>query len=253
MLPYIGAINNNSERAEAIGEVIFNMDYDIIVFQEAFSNNSRELILKELDSKYQYVYGPVNEEKKYWVTNSGIWVLSKIPLQFIKSIEFNDSKGFDAVANKGAVVYEGNWNGKIFQLVGTHLQANEYSYIRKRQINQLNNEILLPHKKDSVPQLICGDFNINTEDFFDYFYLINCLKVKNERYFSLENISYDEINNKLAEKDKPVPKTLDYILIGNETINFAIEKNIKRLYGFSSDGLKVDLSDHYAIEGVVSF
>lgn len=253
MLPYIGAINNNSNRAKAIGEIIFYMNYDIVVFQEAFNSFSRKLILNELKNKYKYVYSPVNEENNYWETNSGIWVLSKIPLQFIKSIEFTDSEGFDAVAKKGAVMYEGLWNNVVFQLIGTHLQAEEFSYIRKKQLKQLKYELLLPNRKKNVSQIICGDFNINSNDFFDYYFMLNILNVYNELRFSQNNITYDELNNKLAKTNIPIPKTLDYILISNNTKDIRIEKDMRKFYGINSDGLKYDLSDHYALECNITF
>jgi len=253
MLPYIGSINSNSSRAESIGEMLSYMDYDIIVFEEAFHSYSRKIILKELGKMYPFAYGPVNLESNYLETNSGIWILSKLPLKLIKSIEYIDSKGFDAIAKKGAVLLEGIWNKKLFQLIGTHLQADEYSNIRKKQINQLYNELVLPYKNDSIPQIICGDFNINAEDSFEYFYMIKRLNANNNRSFSLNNISYDEINNKIAIKDKPIPKTLDYILISNETLNVEIERNIIKLQGYNSDGFREDLSDHYALEANIKF
>ena len=109
MLPYIGALNNNSERAEDIGNLLAKTDYDIIVFEEAFYSNARKLITKELGLEYPYKYGPTNPENNYFETNSGVWILSKLPLKLIKSIVFNNSKGFDAIAKKGAVILLRLW------------------------------------------------------------------------------------------------------------------------------------------------
>ena len=48
-------MNNNSTRAESIGETLLHLNYDIIVFEEAFYSNSRKLIKKELGNIYPYI------------------------------------------------------------------------------------------------------------------------------------------------------------------------------------------------------
>jgi len=253
MLPYIGVMNNNSTRAESIGETLFHLDYDIIVFEEAFYSNSRKLIKKELGNIYPYIYGPTNPEKNYFETSSGVWVLSKLPLKFIKSIIYNKSKSYDAIANKGAVMLEGNFNGKLFQLFATHLQADEYSIIREQQMDQLKKELINPFKVKEVPQIICGDFNVNAQDTSEYNNMVSKLNVSNDWHFSMNNISFDEINNKLAATDKPSPKTLDYVFIGNDFLRIKINRALKKFMGIDSDGKQIDLSDHYALEADIVF
>lgn len=253
MLPFIGVMNNNSSRAESIGETLLYKDYDIIVFEEAFYSNSRKLIKKELGNIYPYMYGPTNPEKNYFETSSGVWVLSKLPLKLIKSIIYNKSKSFDAIANKGAVMLEGNFNDKLFQLVATHLQADEYNIIREQQMEQLSKELINPFKIKEIPQIICGDFNVNAKDTTEYKIMVNKLNVNNDWHFSVTNISFDEINNKLAATDKPAPKTLDYVFIGNDFIKIKINRALKKFMGNDSDGKKIDLSDHYALEADIVF
>lgn len=252
MLPYIGSLKNNSTRAENIGEILSYLDYDIIVFEEAFYSKSRKLIINELAVLYPFMYGPVNPEKEFLETNSGIWILSKVSLKIIKSIRFKESKGFDAIAKKGAILLEGILGGISFQLIGTHLQANEYNNIRKKQMDQILKELINPYKEKDTPQIICGDFNVNAADSNEYLYMINHLNVKNDRLFSLNNVSFDELNNQLAITNKPIPKTLDYIFVGNNNKNVYIERCIKKFKGYNSEGKQIDLSDHYAIEANIT-
>ncbi len=253
MLPYINMLNNNSTRAEMIGEVISHFDYDIIIFEEAFYSHSRKMIKQELQSFYPYIYGPANSEDNYFETNSGVWILSKVPLKLVKSIRYKNHKSFDAIARKGAMLLEGIVNGKTYQLVGTHLQAEEYCDIRKLQMEQLTKELLDPLKIKGVPQIICGDFNVDAKDFNEYSFMINKLNVSNDSLFSLQNKSFDEVKNKLAHTKKPDPKTLDYILIRNEEKGIGIKRFLKIFKGHDNDGNLIDLSDHYGVEATIVF
>ena len=60
MLPYLSLFNGNGRRAEAIGKQLMDSDYQIVVFQEAFSSKCRHILQKKLAQKYPYQYGPVN-------------------------------------------------------------------------------------------------------------------------------------------------------------------------------------------------
>lgn len=253
MLPYINFILKNEERAYAIGDLLKYENYDILVFQEAFLEKSRKIIFDELKHLYPYKYGPFNNEKNYFQTNSGLWILSKIELKILKSIQYRDCTGFDALANKGAVLLEGKWNNKDFQLVATHLQADEHSKIRRNQIFQLANELIKPFEKKEVPRIFCGDFNIKPVDSSDYKYMLDVLSTNNDFYFSLQNISYDEINNELAKTKKPVPSTLDYIMINKAfSDKISIKRKLKKYRYFKSFNDLTDISDHYAISADIT-
>ena len=77
-------------------------------------------------------------------------------------------------------------------------------------------------------------------------------RIKNDRLFSLNNVSFDELNNQLAITNKPISKTLDYIFVGNNNKNVYIERCIKKFKGYNSEGKQIDLSDHYAIEANIT-
>lgn len=253
MLPYINFLNNNELRAQSIGELLRHEDFNIIVFQEAFYEKSRKIIYDELKENYPYQYGPFNAENHYFETNSGLWILSKIPLNIVKTIKYRNAKGFDAIANKGAVLLEGLFNNKKFQLVATHLQAENYSQIRKEQIKQLAQELSHPFKKENIPQIFCGDFNIRPFEFSDYNFMLEELGATNDLMFSFKNISYDEIKNELAKTKNPIPATLDYILISrefNKIIN--LERSLLKFKAYLSFDKTIELSDHYAISAKIS-
>jgi endonuclease/exonuclease/phosphatase family metal-dependent hydrolase len=253
MLPYINFLHKSEERAYAIGDLLKYENYDILVFQEAFLESSRKIIYNELKKIFPYQTGPINTEKNYFQTNSGLWILSKMPLKLLKSIQYRDAKGFDAIANKGAVLLKGKWQNKNFQLIATHLQADGYSNIRRSQILQLADEIVKPFKNKDIPQIFCGDFNIRPVEFEDYKFMTEKLESNNDFSFSLKNISYDEINNELAKTKNPLPSTFDYIMINKELANkINIKRNLKKFRSFSSFSKQFDLSDHYAIDAEIT-
>ena len=125
---------------------------------------------------------------------------------------------------------ECNFNGKLFQLVATHLQADEYSAIRVQQMDQLAKEPIT-FKVKEVPQIICGDFNVNAKDTNECKSMVNKLNVSNNWRFSMNNISFDKKNNKLAATDKPIPKTLDYVFIGIDFIKIKFNRALKKFMG----------------------
>ncbi len=111
MLPYISLFNDNYDRANAIADELDNSEYHILVFQEAFSSKCRNLLAKRLRSSYPFQYGPANRNITPLKTSSGLWVVSKIPLENLDEIQFSGAKGFDAIARKGAVLFQGDFQG----------------------------------------------------------------------------------------------------------------------------------------------
>ena len=60
MLPHLDFKNSNKLRAEAIAKELSQGDYSIIVFQEAFDKNARNIIREVLHENFPFFYGPVN-------------------------------------------------------------------------------------------------------------------------------------------------------------------------------------------------
>src|SRR6185295_6001430 len=79
MLPGIWGYAN-SERSEVIGRLLASSDYDIIVFQEAFSKNARKRIGRLIQSAFPFQYGPSKHHSFSLRTNSGLWIVSRHPI-----------------------------------------------------------------------------------------------------------------------------------------------------------------------------
>ncbi|MFZ4581830.1 MAG: sphingomyelin phosphodiesterase [Paludibacter sp.] len=252
MLPYISLFNNNGERAKVIADKLQYSDYQIIVFQEAFSSKCRHILEKGLLKEYPYQYGPANKNTLPFKTNSGLWVVSKIPLVELGEFQFGRSGGFDAVARKGAVLFSGNFYGADFQLLTTHLQS-EYSHeMRKIQCIEIKEHLLNPYFKNNIPQLICGDFNIDMDDMPNYQQMLKILDAKNGELSGTVNVTYDEINNNLARVNNGKQRIIDYVLVRNGELIHSIERKVQTFFS-KINGYETHLSDHYAMEFNVSF
>ncbi|MEI6753406.1 MAG: sphingomyelin phosphodiesterase [Paludibacter sp.] len=252
MLPFISLFNNNADRAKVIAQTLVNSDYQVIVFQEAFSSKCRSTMAKTLLQEYPYQYGPANKNHLPFRTNSGLWIVSKIPLTELGQIQFSLCKGFDAVARKGAVLFQGTFGGAKFQLLTTHLQADNLHEVRTQQCDEIRDHLLNRYYNPGIPQLICGDFNIDMDDYSSYEQMLRILDAKNGELSGNVKVTYDEINNNLARTSHGKLRVLDYVLVRNTELIHNIERKIQTFFSHVS-GKDTNLSDHYAIEFSVDF
>ena len=252
MLPYCSLVHGNCKRARMIADQLSGSDYDIIVFQEAFNLRARSILRRKLKQSFPNMYGPANMPLFSFRFNSGVWIISKVPLDKIEEIEYNHRCGMDAFARKGAVMFEGNWNGQIFQLVGTHLNSDGPDSIRHGQCMEMTNKILKKHYKEQVPQIVCGDFNIETADQANYHYMINTLEAENGDFSGNIQTSFDEIDNSLAKRENGRKQMIDYVLIRNSKFFQSVKRKIAVRRAPEHHRFK-DLSDHYGVEAILEF
>lgn len=254
MLPPIAPIAGRVERAYAIVDTLKQAGFDIIVFQEAFNHNAVKVIRDSLSAIYPFMYGPFNPRKNPFQISSGVWVISKIPLELKGTIEYKIAKETDRVARKGAALLEGTWNDKKFQIIGTHLQAQNHPDIRRLQIRHIYDSLITKFKIEGVPQIICGDMNTEIEMAKNYKDMLRGLDAEDGDISGSQTMTYDGTNNELAlsvwKKDKT---TIDYILLRR---NGSHTNVINRHVGVFKRTWKkghIDLSDHYAMACDVKF
>lgn len=252
MLPLCSRLHRNCKRAEVISKEITHYNYDIIVFEEAFDPRARKILRSQLKGDFPYIYGPANESPFSFKTSSGIWILSKVPLRQLEQIEFKNRIGIDAIARKGAVLFEGEWQGQPFQLLGTHLQNDSPDAVRYGQCHEISDKLLRKYAKEEVPQIVCGDFNIEFEDKENYGVMLSILDAKNGILHGDLQSSFDEVDNKLAYRKNGKKQLIDYILIRNSKSINNIDRKVSVFKNHLKD-LISDLSDHYGIEATIHF
>jgi endonuclease/exonuclease/phosphatase family metal-dependent hydrolase len=241
MLPYlIYPKTFKKQRANEIVKLQGIKSYDIIVFQETFHAGARKIISKGLKKIYPYQYGPLNHKLFSFRYNGGVYVLSKIPLQIIRQIVFKARAGYDKYAMKGAVLLEGMINHKKFQIIGTHIQASGPQELKNKQFQQIRTQLLDPYRKDAIPQIICGDLNINAHNENEYTDMMTILgsedgKLTGDKRFTKAN-----------------GREIDYILIRNNNSDARVIK--RNVLVFEPGSLIIPyLSDHYAVEALIEF
>ena len=103
----------NNEKLKRIIKIINNLDADLICLQECFDNTIKDSIINNL--KFQYPYFISGSLKKRFVVgeDSGLLVLSKLPIEHVKFHSFKYSCGLDGwFSNKGVLYFR--VDGKTF-------------------------------------------------------------------------------------------------------------------------------------------
>lgn len=241
-------------RAEAIGQLLASSNYDVIVFQEAFHQKSRTTISRLLQSAYPFQAGPANQKLLSLKTNSGIWIFSRYPIQDVHSIIFKTRHGMDAMSRKGALMVNLKVHNNPVQIVGTHLQNAGGFWRRESQCVELYQRLLKEYQRPGVPQIVCGDFNINRhgpEE--DYRFMLQTLDAIDGDQPSEKQYSYDRSANDLQAERGTQQDLIDYILIRpNQAWVQSSERKIRSLQK-RWHVLHQDLSDHYSVETEVYF
>ncbi len=248
MLPKFAKITGKRQRAALIAMKMKAEQVDILVFQEAFLEDARRILRNELRAFFPYEYGPANE--KFSIkTNSGIWVLSKVPLKVLEEIDYTECVGFDdCFARKGALLLEGRTgrSSQPFQLLGTHLQAGGPPAVRQSQLDELRN-LLDRHRRPGMPQVICGDMNTAQSDTAHYTDMLRRLDAQDGPLEISLVATTDGYPNDLHADGVRNFRIIDYVLIRpNGRRNTSA---IRRMYNLQAQWSPQhrDLSDHFPI------
>lgn len=248
MLPsFLG--RGTTTRAEAIGAMLADSDYDVIVFQEAFDGPARRIISRLLQPAFSFQAGPANQKALSLKANSGVWIFSKYPIRSSASIVFKTRKGIDAFSRKGALLTEIEVRGQRIQVIGTHLQNAGGDWLRHSQCVELYNRLLKPYGRVGVTQVICGDFNIDRyRNEESYRYMLQLLDVSDGTTTGTLLFSYDRQNNDLTTEPGVQQDLIDYVLLRNTSERLVRAERQIRVFRHPWKRGNKDLSDHFALE-----
>ena len=88
--PPYGWFYNSIDKAENIIKTLKESSkYDVILFQEAFSYKIRNKIYNSLKDLYPHQID-IKDETDFYKMNSGLWVISSIPITLIDNINFTE-------------------------------------------------------------------------------------------------------------------------------------------------------------------
>lgn len=263
MPPWVRESPANTARARAIGEELSKLDFDIIVFVKAFDASARAALRDELGARFPHRAGPLNFSGLK--LNGGVYVFSKMPLNVVKEIEWRDSKGFESMSRKGAMLLHGSIEGRPFQLIGLHMQGesgpgDHNQGIRNKQIAQLTAQLVQSTAAPDVPLFICGDFNTQRRDRADsvtdrpsYVRMLDYFNASNgaEHRITLDD---RRDHNDLANYDSGRQAELDYIFVraGDKPVKGHWQREIIQRFGWAETKHK-DLAYRYAVYGRFEF
>jgi endonuclease/exonuclease/phosphatase family metal-dependent hydrolase len=268
MPPAVLQSPKNEARAAAIATELLARDYDILCLEKAFDSGARVVLEQQLGARYPHRYGPINDHGGILPPkiNGGVWVLSKVPLTPVHTIEFHEHAGAESFSRKGAILLRGAWEGHAFQLIATHLQGetaidSNHQKIRDHQISQISDELIAPHVDPKVPLFLCGDFNTERRDRKDpfaespsYTRMLALLQAVNgeETRLTLED---KRVHNDLAEYDSGRVAELDYILLrrNGHPISASWERVVMRHQGWDGPKGRRDLSYRFAVSATFTF
>jgi endonuclease/exonuclease/phosphatase family metal-dependent hydrolase len=251
MLPRWAVKRGQKTRAKWIIDTLLQQNVDVIVFEEVFDIGIRGRLRLALLTKYPFQVG-VQNKKWTWRQSNGVWIVSRVPIKHLKHIFFKSSYGTDGLANKGAVMIEGNKKGKKFQIVATHLQSMQEpgaALVRDEQFKQIRAELLDKYAKEGVPQMLIGDLNTPRHVEAEYKNMLNVVGMCDTELCDERPFTWDKTNSWNTEYEEEPNSQLDYILINTQRSlakikNLSIYRPTKLL-----ENKKVDLADHYGVIG----
>jgi hypothetical protein len=269
MMPaFANASPKNDSRAAAVATELAALDLDVLCLQKAFDGCARDVIEERLGPLYPYRYGPANPTHLGLRTNSGLWVLSRIPLGGQREIEFRLKLGVERWSRKGAMLLSGRLAGDVpFQLIVTHLQGDDgpaflpdHQEVRDEQMRQIADELIRPHTDPRLPLFICGDFatarRSETPPYPESPHYQRLLRLFGVQNGPGERVTFDDTraHNQLAFDDTGRQTEQDYILYrgGDRTVRGTWQRLILRHTGWDGPGGRSDLSYEYAVAATLS-
>ena len=255
-------------------------NYDVIVFQEAWDSGARDVLKNSLRNSYPYVMDPAPGNIHGLVFNSGLLAFSKYPITKEKFVNYQDYQSLvdtDKLTNKGALYFQLNKNGKIYNMIATHVQAQDYAEaikVRQEEFNIINEHIVgapsLNINKNE-PLLLVGDINT---DFYNPEQMEYMKDTLNLDLSGMQNTlseapkySYDSTLNLMIDPSVSEKGLYDYVVPFNNyqkpiksefqitpvrAVEFAdmykASKNMK-LYNYGD----VEISDHFMVQGRFTF
>lgn len=247
MLPRFAYITGKRQRADAIGEILRDSDYDVLVLQESFLGSARKHLLRALQGAFPHACGPAN--LKFSIrANSGIWILSRLPLNCLEEIDYAECQGFDdCMARKGALLVELEVAGQTFQILGTHLQAGGPDAIRHSQYREMRT-LLDRHARPGVVQVVCGDMNTRRSDSVNYHFMLETLGAEDGPFLGRQQFTSDPVQNDMNGGGSHRRSVIDYIFMRPQGIRFTQQERRIPFIRQQWSRWHRDLADHFPVE-----
>ncbi len=251
MRPRMVFLNGQVKRAHAIVEQLKDQNIDVIVFQEAFDHKARNIIWKGLKEKFPYQTG-APKRKRFYRLSTGVFIISKLPLNVKDDIFFSISGSIECFASKGAILVDLIKNNHKVQIIGTHLQSADGRKVSGQQIRQIQyeeikNKLMIPHTETGVPQFLVGDLNTRKDDKKNYEQLLSIMEVEDGEIVGENQFSHVGGKNDLVSSSKDKEQLIDYVLCKKNGSKLNFTKRCVKIFQQKWSKHNKDLSDHYSV------
>jgi endonuclease/exonuclease/phosphatase family metal-dependent hydrolase len=248
--------------------------FDAIVFQEAYDNKIRGLLLASLRTEYPFSTHTLGEDAGLG-QDGGVIILSKWPIIHQKQLVFTEGQpsmngcpgpsccnGVDCYADKGVVYALISKAGRCYHLFGTHLQAGREDWeLRNKQFRVIKTFITSQRIPSDEPVIIAGDMNVDRYDEARFTELQGLLKAKQPPLRPTVPpaagmiYTFDGPRNDL-NSNEDTQRYVDYVLYSVDHLSPISASNQVRIIrspdpwrAYFWQDWHLDLSDHYAVLG----
>lgn len=230
-------------RAPWIVDYLNAQDYDVVVLQEVIDHKMTALIKDGLKASYPYLVA-AEPRQSFTACAGGILIAGRIPIKYVGYVTYQHITGADAMAEKGCLLVEGEWDGIRFQIAGTHLQAGD-PVARSQEVPEIFEGIISRYKTDGVPQLLAGDMNMDhgTDDYQ------RLLTITEMRDFPIDDKRpfTTDAENSWNRRPGKKPKRIDHVLLNPRGTSSTIVRQTLQRARRQHEGETIDLSNHYGV------
>lgn len=176
------AENNVETKQNIIASRIDELKIDVIFLQEVTQSQNNQILtntniksdnyglfLQELlakkGQKYYFYYEPI--KKSFDIYDEGIGILSKYPLEFVKSKLISKSKDYSNWKTRKALIYKLKLNEKTLTLATTHFGWSDGIEVFEDQFDLVSKDIIT-----NELAILAGDYNIYVES-MEYKHIID--------------------------------------------------------------------------------
>ncbi len=238
-----------STRTPWIVEYLNAQDYDVVCLQEVIDPPLTEAVLDGLKAVYPHQVAP-QTETGVRLFSSGVLFVSRVPIKLAAFAAYENSAGIDAITSKGVTLVEGEKEGVLFQVGGTHMQAGHQD-MKDKQYVEAAERVMKPHRRAGVPQFFAGDFNTakGTEK---YDILLKTLDMRDYPMDDPVPHSVDRENSWNSPNHRG--GLIDHIFLWPGGTRSGITKQWIQRARREHEGRIIDLADHYGVvaEAVIS-
>ncbi len=273
-------LNKMDTRIKYLATMANVNNYDVVVFQEAWDSGARDILKHSLRNSYPYVMDPTPDNIHGLVFNSGLLAFSKYPITKEKFVNYQDYQSLvdaDKLTNKGALYFQLDKNGKIYNMITTHAQAQDYAEaikVRQEEFNIINEHIVddpALNINKNEPLLLVGDINTDLYNPEQMEYMRETLNLDlsgmQNTLSEAPKYSYDSTLNLMIDPSVSEKGLYDYAIPFNNyqkpiksefqitpvrAVDFAdmyqASANMK-LYNYGD----IEISDHFMVQGRFTF